>query len=59
MNSIEFYTRYDSIAKDWAAFNATRKDMPDKDARVKEYELTQQTTQLFADYMGSQLDIQV
>ena len=57
MNTIEFYNRYYPLATEYSTFNATKKDMPDKEVRVKELELQQQTTELFADYMGSNLNL--
>jgi len=57
MNTIQFYDRYYPLARESITLDATRKDMPEKEVRIKELELTQKTNKLFADYLGSQLDI--
>lgn len=57
MNTIEFYDRYYPIARENTTLDANRKDMKEKDIRIQELELTQKMNGLFADYMGSKLDI--
>lgn len=59
MNFIDFYKRYDDLAVDKSHLNWVRKDMEDKEIRVKELELNHKTNVLFADWVGSNLNIMV
>jgi len=59
MNTVDFYKRYDNLATDKSNLNWTRKDMEDKIIRIKELELSQQSSMLFADWVGSNLNIMI
>ncbi len=57
LSTVQFYTRYDTLATKRETLNATRIDLSDKEIRIRELELSQETTRLFADEVGSQLNI--
>ena len=57
MNSIQFYTKYEDLATQINHLNSTRKEMPKNEARIKDLELHQQVTELFADYMGQKINL--
>jgi len=59
MSFVDFYKRYDDLAADKSHFNWVRKDMEDKEIRIKELELNQKTNSLFADWLGSNLNIMI
>lgn len=57
MNTIEFYNRYYQIASERLSLDFNRKDMSEKEIRIRESELIQKTNVLFNDYLGSNLNI--
>jgi hypothetical protein len=56
MNTIQFYTKYDELATKREALDATKNSLPDKEVRIREFELAKETTEFFADFVGSQID---
>ena len=57
MTTVAFYTKFDSLAAEHAAFNVDRTAMKDSEVALKELDLTIRTNTLFAEYVGTQLDI--
>lgn len=57
MNSVEFYTKFDDLEARYAALDTKMKDISPKEIRIEQYELDYEKTRLFADDMGTVINL--